>query len=361
MSPTLFPHTEGHNENYLPVWLQQAGYDTYYTGKFLNAHSSMLIPRPTTISRSPEGCPYEEDVNVPMIVRGPQVPRGEKVDFVTSHTDVVPTLFDLASIELREDLDGLPMPLTSLGLAHARKDPRREHVSVEYWGATLGEGDVGSDLAAGTPIIYGNNTYKAMRVIGDRYDLFYSNDPYQMTNLFGKPNVNLLGRSRDQVVSRLDAPLLVLKSCKGSECTLTWATLHPDGKVTTLLGALDPKYNAFYAAQPDIGFAACEAGYLPQLKGRKRAMRISVLEIGVTGLEWRESAGMRVASLGWKIWLKYKLLCSELPHAYTRRHMGWTLILLKLLVTAMPNIFQYRSLWGQMTTRVICGIEAAYS
>lgn len=29
----------GFNENYLPVWLQQAGYDTYYTGKLMNGHS----------------------------------------------------------------------------------------------------------------------------------------------------------------------------------------------------------------------------------------------------------------------------------------------------------------------------------
>jgi arylsulfatase len=93
------------------------------------------------------------------------------------------------------------------------------------------------------------------------------NDPYQMNNLFGKPNVKLLGRSLDLVVSRLDALLLVLKSCRGSECTLPWNTLHPDGKVTTLLEALDPKYNAFYAAQPDISFAACEPGYLPQFEG----------------------------------------------------------------------------------------------
>jgi arylsulfatase A-like enzyme len=98
-----------------------------------------------------KGCPYEEDVNIPMIVRGPQVPRGKTVDFVTSHTDVLPTLFDLAGLELREDFDGLPMPLTSGSLAHARKDPRREHVSVEYWGSNLGEGEVGADLAAGTP------------------------------------------------------------------------------------------------------------------------------------------------------------------------------------------------------------------
>ncbi|KAH8426495.1 sulfatase family protein [Aspergillus melleus] len=29
----------GFNENYLPVWMQQAGYDTYYTGKLMNSHS----------------------------------------------------------------------------------------------------------------------------------------------------------------------------------------------------------------------------------------------------------------------------------------------------------------------------------
>lgn len=29
----------GFNENFLPVWLQEAGYDTYYTGKMFNAHT----------------------------------------------------------------------------------------------------------------------------------------------------------------------------------------------------------------------------------------------------------------------------------------------------------------------------------
>ena len=30
---------QGFNENFLPVWLQQAGYNTYYTGKLFNAHT----------------------------------------------------------------------------------------------------------------------------------------------------------------------------------------------------------------------------------------------------------------------------------------------------------------------------------
>lgn len=77
-----------------------------------------------------------------------------------------------------------------------------------------------------------------------------------------------MGRSLDQVVSRLDALLLVLKSCKGVECTLPWETLHPGGqKVTTLSEALNPRYDAFYAAQPDISFSACELGYLPEFEG----------------------------------------------------------------------------------------------
>lgn len=30
---------QGLNENYLPVWLQAAGYNTYYVGKLLNDHN----------------------------------------------------------------------------------------------------------------------------------------------------------------------------------------------------------------------------------------------------------------------------------------------------------------------------------
>jgi arylsulfatase A-like enzyme len=31
--------SQGLNEQYLPVWLQEAGYNTYYTGKLFNAHN----------------------------------------------------------------------------------------------------------------------------------------------------------------------------------------------------------------------------------------------------------------------------------------------------------------------------------
>ena len=37
---------EGLNDKYLPVWLQEAGYNTYYTGKLFNAHSTTNYNNP---------------------------------------------------------------------------------------------------------------------------------------------------------------------------------------------------------------------------------------------------------------------------------------------------------------------------
>ena len=40
---------QGFNEDWLPVWLQAAGYNTYYTGKLFNAHTvdNWNSPRPS--------------------------------------------------------------------------------------------------------------------------------------------------------------------------------------------------------------------------------------------------------------------------------------------------------------------------
>lgn len=37
---------EGLNDNYLPVWLQSAGYNTYYTGKLMNGQSISTYNKP---------------------------------------------------------------------------------------------------------------------------------------------------------------------------------------------------------------------------------------------------------------------------------------------------------------------------
>lgn len=63
-----------------------------------------------------------------MYVRGPGIEHGGIIDAVTTHTDISSTLLQIAGVT--KQLDGIPMPLDA-----ANGKVRREHASVEYWGA----------------------------------------------------------------------------------------------------------------------------------------------------------------------------------------------------------------------------------
>jgi N-acetylglucosamine-6-sulfatase len=140
-------------------------------------------------------CGFEEDINIPLIIRGPGVPVGES-NAVTAHTDLAPTFLKLAGAKWGWDgLDGSPIPLDEKGLEDAKQD-RQEHVNVEFWGRGIPEGRYRFSLDDGKvgriPVTdhrrnllwkliraylvdYGpNNTYKALRVVGSNYSLYYS-------------------------------------------------------------------------------------------------------------------------------------------------------------------------------------------
>ncbi|KAL1953428.1 hypothetical protein VTO42DRAFT_2835 [Malbranchea cinnamomea] len=87
-------------------------------------------------------CGFEEDINVPLIVRGPTVPKGQVSEIVTTHTDLTPTLLELAGAPLRADFDGLSIPLTDDGLQDVVAT-RHEHVTMEFWNFAVSEGDWG--------------------------------------------------------------------------------------------------------------------------------------------------------------------------------------------------------------------------
>lgn len=82
---------------------------------------------------------YEEDVNIPMYIRGPGVPKQKTVYYPTTHTDVAPTIFQLAGIPLRPEFDGAPMPVIQ-----EIRPAKHEHVNIEFWGANFIEGEYGS-------------------------------------------------------------------------------------------------------------------------------------------------------------------------------------------------------------------------
>jgi N-acetylglucosamine-6-sulfatase len=89
-----------------------------------------------------KGCPYEEDVNVPLIIRGPGIKENAKSDIVTSHQDLAPTIMELAGEAQRPDFDGSPIPVKEC--EQSEETDRQEHVGIEFWGVNgLGEGLTG--------------------------------------------------------------------------------------------------------------------------------------------------------------------------------------------------------------------------
>ncbi|OJD35646.1 arylsulfatase [Diplodia corticola] len=231
-------------------------------------------------------CGYDTDIHIPLAIRGPGIAKGQTIDAVTSHTDIAPTILELAGAP--KQLDGKVIPLT----VEAAQDGVYEHAAIEYWGRALAEGIYLNP--AGSRNIY-NNTYKGLRLVGDDYSIYYSvwctneaefydvkTDPGQIHNLASDPTAQsgyrLAGRSLAQVIARLDALMMVLKSCKGVACTQPWAELHPAATsssasrhvvapVRTLTDALASEYDDFYAAQPKVAFTSCEMGYLVGAEG----------------------------------------------------------------------------------------------
>lgn len=99
--------------------------------------------------RLPPGkeCGYDEDIRVPLIMRGPGVSRGEVEEAVTTHIDLAPTILQMVGAEARPDFDGVPIPLGEGGgsgaVGRVAGPKRHEHVAVEFWGIALAEGEGG--------------------------------------------------------------------------------------------------------------------------------------------------------------------------------------------------------------------------
>ena len=93
----------------------------------------------------------------------------------------------------------------------------------------------------------------------------------------------MLGHTVERIASRLDALLLVLKSCKGSSCVRPWHVLHPNGDVANLKNALDAKFDEYYEnAQVKVKFSRCEQGQLLDAEGPQSAF------VYRDGLKWSE-------------------------------------------------------------------------
>ncbi|KAK7530036.1 hypothetical protein IWX49DRAFT_595429 [Phyllosticta citricarpa] len=81
------------------------------------------------------------------------------------------------------------------------------------------------------------------------------NDPFEMTNLADSTDPALM-----RVKSRLNALLMVMKSCEAETCRDPWSVLQPNSsqaQISSLDDALDPAYDAYFDAIPQVSIAEC--------------------------------------------------------------------------------------------------------
>jgi N-acetylglucosamine-6-sulfatase len=145
---------------------------------------------------------YEEDIRVPLIVRGPGVPVGQRIEQMVINNDLAPTLAAMAGIEAPSYVDGrsfLPL-LADSGLPWRRSFlvERRETERHELTGAAVFDAIRTSDW---TYVEYGN---------GERelYDLHQ--DPFQLDNRVATADPALL--------TALSFRLAELRSCASTNC-----------------------------------------------------------------------------------------------------------------------------------------------
>ena len=188
---------------------------------------------------------YEEDIHLPLIVRGPDVPQGQIVQHLTGNIDLAPTFADWAGAKAPEFIDG-----RSLAPLLRSKPPApsawRQAFLVEHWlesnqpqqrndtmlepidhdqsakiqnakrTASQQRRQARQSLAGDRiPEFHGlrTNDYTYVEYItGERefYDL--KNDPAQLNNLAETVKASLL--------KEFAGRLAKLKNCRGAECRM---------------------------------------------------------------------------------------------------------------------------------------------
>ena len=132
----------------------------------LDSHFANAQPTGFHLGNHRLGCgkksPYEEDINIPMLMRGPDVAQAVTSNIVNSHQDMAPTVLKMLGVPIQDkhQFDGAAIAYTADELG---TNDKHELVNVEFWNS--GKRTWGSDST---------NTYKALRLLSDEYSFMYS-------------------------------------------------------------------------------------------------------------------------------------------------------------------------------------------
>jgi N-acetylglucosamine-6-sulfatase len=175
--------------------------------------------------------PYEEDIHVPMIVRGPDVPAGVTRAEVASNVDLAATFAEMGGLASSDACDGRSLLPIFKDQPLAADEWRQAHL-IEYWAGQLGPNSDDAQSSDGTleppdpdakiaseDALPNIPAFKGLRTLdfsyieyanGEReyYDL--QRDPYQLDNLAAMTDPEFL--------KQLSEWLAHLSTCAGESC-----------------------------------------------------------------------------------------------------------------------------------------------
>ncbi|MFN8149761.1 MAG: sulfatase [Solirubrobacterales bacterium] len=153
--------------------------------------------------------PYEESLRVPLIIRGPGIPKGVKRSGQVSNVDFAPTLLDIANAKPGRTMDGVSL----LPATKSKKRMPDRAIAIEALARLFENPNVPANRwdQPYTGVRTDDYTYVVWTETGEKelYDL--KKDPYQLNNVVDDPAYASI---RDE----LAAKLTTLENCKGKAC-----------------------------------------------------------------------------------------------------------------------------------------------
>ena len=162
--------------------------------------------------RTGKGSPYEEDIHVPFIIRGPRIePGGTLQGYLTGNVDFAPTIAELAGVMPPDYVDGRSIvPLLSSDKLPI-SDWRSAYL-LEFYGYNQADEDPKAPPPAAVYLGLRTADYLYVEYSDGFVELYdMKTDPFQMTNIAGTADKSLLKHLSDW--------LHALAKCSGSQCT----------------------------------------------------------------------------------------------------------------------------------------------